>query len=151
MSKENYKNGKQHGLWECYHENGQLRSKGNYKDGERDGLMEEYAENGQLVEFIVNPYTKSKTLKLEDLIRRKDNLFYVKYARVPFTGVVEDFHDNGELWTKGNFRNGKKHGLWETTYYENGQLRFKENYKNGKLDGLVEEYDENGNPIIKLR
>tara|TARA_B100001146_G_scaffold113557_1_gene100080 strand:+ start:594 stop:737 length:144 start_codon:yes stop_codon:yes gene_type:complete len=34
--------GKQDGLSEGYHENGQLMWKGNWKDGELDGLWEEY-------------------------------------------------------------------------------------------------------------
>ncbi len=45
--------GLKHGLFETYHENGQLSYKGNYKDGKLDGLYETYFENGQL-EFKSN-------------------------------------------------------------------------------------------------
>ena len=31
------------------------------------------------------------------MIQRKNGLYYVKYARVPFTGVFENFYDNGQL------------------------------------------------------
>ncbi|GIS78811.1 MAG: hypothetical protein CM1200mP14_03770 [Gammaproteobacteria bacterium] len=34
------------GLWESYHDNGQLESKGTYKDGKRDGPFETYYDNG---------------------------------------------------------------------------------------------------------
>jgi hypothetical protein len=34
-AKENYKDGKLHGSWEFYHENGKLEAKENYKDGKR--------------------------------------------------------------------------------------------------------------------
>ena len=53
------------------------------------------------------------------------------------------FHDDGQLWIKENYKNGKKHGV-QVWYYENGQLWTKENYKNGKHHGLQEYYDENG-------
>ena len=46
--KVNYKDGKEDGLREEYHENGQLYMKVNYKDGEEDGLLETYYKNGQL-------------------------------------------------------------------------------------------------------
>ena len=46
--KTNHKDGKRDGLFETYHENGQLQAKGNLKDDKRDGLSEEYYENGQL-------------------------------------------------------------------------------------------------------
>ena len=36
---------------------------------------------------------KPETVNREDLNRRKDNLMYKKYARVPFTGVYESFHE----------------------------------------------------------
>jgi hypothetical protein len=41
--------GEQHGLWEMYFENGQLRVKENRKDGKLDGLQEGYHDNGQLM------------------------------------------------------------------------------------------------------
>ena len=46
----NWKNGKLDGLFESFHENGQLCERRNYIDGELDGLQEGYHENGQLVE-----------------------------------------------------------------------------------------------------
>ncbi len=44
----NFKNGKQHGLTEVYHENGQLRNKVNYKDGKEEGSWEYFNEDGSL-------------------------------------------------------------------------------------------------------
>jgi len=46
--KGTYKDGKQHGPYVWYHKNGQLRGKGTYKDGKRDGLWVYYDENGLL-------------------------------------------------------------------------------------------------------
>ena len=43
-----FKNGKRHGPWFKYHENGQLRVKGNFKNGQAHGPFIAYHENGQL-------------------------------------------------------------------------------------------------------
>ena len=43
-----YRNGKRHGPWVSYYDNGQLWSKGTFKDGKEDGPWIEYHDNGQL-------------------------------------------------------------------------------------------------------
>ena len=45
--KETYKDGKLEGLWEKFYENGQLRSRQNYKNGKLDGLSEWFYTNGR--------------------------------------------------------------------------------------------------------
>ena len=86
---------------------------------------------------------KPETVKEEDLIKRKDGLYYKKYARVPFTGAAKDFYENGQLKIRGNFKDGKEDGLGER-FYENGQLERRKNWKDGKEDGLWEWFDDNG-------
>ena len=87
---------------------------------------------------------KPETVNREDLIRRKDGLIYKKYAMVPpFTGVIEEFHSNGQLRFRGNYKNGQQEGLHES-FYDNGQLRYGENYKNGQSEGLWEWLNYNG-------
>ena len=44
----NYTNGELEGLCKSWHENGQLESEGNYTNGEGEGLIKWYHENGQL-------------------------------------------------------------------------------------------------------
>ena len=43
-----FRNGKKHGPWVEYYENGQLLSKGTYKDGKKEGPWVHYHDNGQL-------------------------------------------------------------------------------------------------------
>ena len=43
-----FKNGKTHGPWVRYHDNGQFRTKGTFKDGKKDGPWVKYHKNGQL-------------------------------------------------------------------------------------------------------
>ena len=78
---------------------------------------------------------KPEIVKEEDLIQRKDGLYYKKYARVPFTGISERFWENGQLKGKINYNNGKLDGLCEM-FYKNGQLEYRGNYQDGEKNGL---------------
>ena len=64
---------------------------------------------------------KPETVNRENMIKRKDGLYYKKYARVPFTGTANKFHKNSQLMLRGNFIKGLAEGLWER-YHDNGQL-----------------------------
>jgi antitoxin component YwqK of YwqJK toxin-antitoxin module len=48
------------------------------------------------------------------------------------------------LYSRENFKNGQREGLYETFQY-NGQLLTKGKHKNGKKHGLWEYFDEEGN------
>ena len=58
-------------------------------------------------------------------------------------GLEESYYENGQLKSKGSYKDGIKEGLWEN-YYENGQLNDKVNYKDGVHEGLWELYNEDG-------
>ena len=45
-------------------------------------------------------------------------------------GPWESYHDNGQLESKGTYRDGKRDGSFET-YYDNGQLSYKVIFKDG--------------------
>ena len=91
---------------------------------------------------------KPETVNEVDLIKRKDGLYYKKYARAPFTGKREYFQ--GLYLVIENIKNGKLEGL-TGGFHENGQLSSKENYKNGKLEGLTEGFNEDGLCTSKAR
>jgi len=61
-----------------------------------------------------------------DLVVR-DGLYYKKFSDVPFSGVTTGNE-------QGTIKNGIREGVW-ITYHPNGQLKSKGNYKNGKTDG----------------
>jgi antitoxin component YwqK of YwqJK toxin-antitoxin module len=58
-------------------------------------------------------------------------------------GYWEKYFDNGNLYSKGSYINGKRDGIWEKYYY-NGQLESKGSYKNDKKDGIWEEWFYHG-------
>jgi antitoxin component YwqK of YwqJK toxin-antitoxin module len=98
----------------------------------------------------------------------RDGITYHQDTNEPVTGIVEEFHDNGQLRERGNFIDGEPEGLREwfhdngqlqqrinfidgkqegllEVFHANGQLEFKGNLKDDKLDGLLETFDRSGN------
>ena len=74
--------------------------------------------------FILSPnVVMSETVKSEDLVKR-EGLYYKRFTDVPFSGTV-----TGE--SQGKIKKGKRGGSW-VTYYDNGQLWGRSNYKDGK-------------------
>ena len=51
--------------------------------------------------------------------------------------------DGGGVMEEGDYKDGKKDGLW-TYWYENGQKKREENYKGDKRNGLWTWWYENG-------
>ncbi|MDA9765708.1 hypothetical protein N9D07_03500, partial [Alphaproteobacteria bacterium] len=84
----------------------------------------------------------AETVTLNDLVKR-DGLTYKKFSTKPYSGEVAAFFANGQLGDYGNYKNGKKIGVW-TTYFTNGDLGSKENWSNGERHGLFEMFWPNG-------
>ena len=82
---------------------------------------------------------KPETVKQEDLIKRKDSLYYVKDAQVPFTGTSEELFENGQLRRRRNYKNGE-YGLMEG-FYDDGRLKERAIFKDGYAHAILELYD----------
>jgi hypothetical protein len=82
-----FKDGKKHGPWVYYYDNGQLMWKGTYKVGKKDGPWIYYHLNGQL--WFKGTFKNGK----------KD-------------GPYVEYHDNGHLTVKGTYKDGKEDGPW---------------------------------------
>ena len=80
--------------------------------------------------------------------QKKDGLWYKKSAKFPFTGTVEGFFE-GQLETKTNLKNGKEHS-WEQ-FHQNGELWLRQNYKNGQRCGPREYFYENGKRKTRVK
>ncbi len=115
---------------------------------------------------LLSSQSWSVFLTMDDLVER-DGLIYKKFTDVPFTGEVsgkiqgwfkdgkEDgkwiaYHDNGQLYYKGEYKDGKQEGVW-VGYWENGQLDYKGEYKNGKREGEWVQYWNNGQLNYKAK
>lgn len=75
-----------------------------------------------------------------ELVERS-GLMHEINSQIPYTGVAVEYHDNGQLSFKGNYKDGELDGLAKG-YFDNGQLRFKDNYKDGKLEFSKEFYED---------
>ena len=60
---------------------------------------------------------------------------YKSNEETPFTGKVEEFHEDGKKKAVGNFVDGRREGLWNE-FWQNGHKRIETNYKGGVLDGI---------------
>ena len=88
----------------------------------------------------------SLDVPIDKLVERNGITYYIN-SNTPFTGSSVSYFENGQLEIKGNYKDGKRDGLWEG-FHDNGQLKNRENYKDGKptsLNGLREYFDRNGN------
>ncbi len=136
------------GPFETYYANGQLKSKGNYKDGEYHGPIEVYTSTGQLYtrinykngvehgnweRFYANGQLAVKS-RSRDGKRVPGSFSYFHENGQLFNECIEN-HENGQLHSKVNYKNGKRHGLLEH-FDQEGKLVHKGNFKNGKEEGL---------------
>jgi len=85
-----------------------------------------------------------------DSVVERGDLAYEKFSETPFTGTLIKYRENGQLFRKGNYKNGKREGAW-IRYHTNGQLKKKGRYKNGKEEGEWVEYYDDGQLFIKGR
>ena len=116
-----YKNGVLEGPVEEFCEyTGQLKLKGSYKKGLRDGIHYEYESNRNFDPWEVDELTGGYYCS-------KDNWEY----------------KNLLLKSKGNYKNNKKNGLWET-FNSDGLPEGIENYVQGVLEGNSIFFDDKG-------
>ena len=117
---ENYKNGKEDGLYLGWYENGQKMYERNWKDGKVDGLSVWWHENGQ----------KEKEINWKD--GKKD-------------GLSTTWNENGEKKWEENYKDGKEEGL-VVGWHENGQKYFELNFKDG-VEISAKYWNSKGEPV----
>ena len=67
-----------------------------------------------------------------DDINMVDNVVYFKSDTTLVSGVVRQWHDNGQLRSEEIYKDGKKDGVWKR-WNEEGKLISEETYKDGEL------------------
>ena len=70
-------------------------------------------------------------------------LFRLDATKNNLEGLETSYYANGQIKEEGNYKDGKKDGLWKY-WDENGKLRYEKNYKDGERDGLWKEWFKNG-------
>lgn len=64
-------------------------------------------------------------------------------------GFWASWYDDGQLWSEGEFRNGKSHGR-RTVYHPNGQKYYEGTFDMGKRTGVWVFYNEEGLKIKEV-
>lgn len=97
--------GKRHGLYRSWYDNGQLRHECNYVNSERHRTERCWHENGKLE--LEHTYLNGKK-----------------------EGLHRYWHSNGKLWEECNYIDDNKHGFYRL-WYEDGKLYAEYLYING--------------------
>jgi antitoxin component YwqK of YwqJK toxin-antitoxin module len=133
----NYKDGKLHGTWTEWYENGKILAKGEFTEGE--GIWTMFYENGQKKMQIIQLDKGDGETRWHENGKRE-------YHR---EGVFErwyEYYPNGQQREISSMIEGKPNGTW-TKWYENGQKKSEVNFKGGKLHGTRTSWDEKGQKV----
>jgi antitoxin component YwqK of YwqJK toxin-antitoxin module len=92
--------------------------------------------------------------QVESSLVERLGVIYEINSQIPFTGVVPNYHDNGQLKQTKPYVDGKLQGLVQTYFeikddtpegaIEKGPLKSQVNFVAGKKDGFSQYYRENG-------
>ena len=75
----------------------------------------------------------------------KTQLIHYDNEKKPFTGIAKIYYDNGEIYAKIPYKNGKLEGKGKEYYQKSGNLMREVPYRNGSVEGVVKIYYDNGN------
>lgn len=98
------------GIWEFYHDNGQVRSKGNFNEAEK--------KEGDWIYYYDDGTVKEK----------------ISFKNDEQEGMAEGWFTNGNKWYTEYYKNGKLDGK-QILYYYNGKIKQINNYIDDKLNG----------------
>lgn len=162
--------GKKHGLWMKFYNNGKPAYIGHFEHGEPVGTMKRYFSSGDLkakMDYKKNDkvYTKlyypDHSLAAEGLYKnqQKDSTWKYYAEKQNMLKSIENYKDgvlhgkniiyykNGQMVELKIWKNGEKDGIWKT-YYPDGSLRTETKYTEGELNGFFNAYWQNGMPEI---
>jgi antitoxin component YwqK of YwqJK toxin-antitoxin module len=103
-----------------------------------------------IASLLISSYTYGIPSTSHD-IEERDGIVYEVKSGEPFTGIWKFFRED-KLVLREEYKDGKKHGLFET-YDELKRLKLREHFKDGKKHGLFERFDCHGsgrNPKCQL-
>lgn len=111
LIKGELRNGRRHGKWTTYYENGTLSEEMNYANGVLAGPHNSFYDDG----------TK---------------MYACTYVNGKIEGQCQWFHPNSQLSSEVTYKNGGKNG-WQTFFAEDGQLVRKERWETNRMQEVV--------------
>ena len=82
-------------------------------------------------------------------LETREGLIYAVGEDVPFTGLNEDFHPNGNLWFRISIKDGLPDGKAEF-WHENGAKKSELHYAKGVIVGLQRKWSEDGELVEEI-
>ena len=89
---------------------------------------------GEKEEPVAEVKPESDSVNAEELEER-ESIMYLKDSETPYTGKSFRSHSNGQKMSEGNWKDGKRNGLF-VVWHENGQKEGEGNWKDDKSIGL---------------
>ena len=135
----NYKDGELDGLTTNWDEDGQKKVESTYKNGELDGLTTNWYEDGRKKSeetFLKGELVGKRKKWTSDGKFLEERLIYFQNGEISERrsddGENISYYSNRKIQWNGNYRNGKRHGVFK--YYDYyGDPTYIEKYDNGKL------------------
>lgn len=118
-----YLNSKRDGIFLYYSNHKTYTSAGRYENDEPVGKWEVFHDNGRLKseEFYMDKY------RMRNAWDEQGNLMVTDGE-----GVYREYYSNGVVAVEGEYRDGRKMGLW-TGRHEDGSMHFEEFFHDGRL------------------
>lgn len=139
--------GKLHGNFLSWHENGEQKMICNYDHGEFDGKQQEFYENKQL-RFEGFYVDKLREGLFREWHQDGTPSFEGTFAEGNKEGTFKDWHPNGKIKLEKNFKNALYHGV-QSEWYENGQKRLAAHYVEGKKSDAHKMWSEAGTLLFE--
>ena len=143
QSRAQYKDGKRHGITEVWHRsNGKLWIRETYNNGVQVDY-ESWYEDGK--PWIVKHADSEGRRQGEQLEYHENGQLALRqnYKNNLWHGLKEKWNSDGVLIEKTEFKDGRLHGK-EERWHDNGKKKSVTHFENGERSGLMEEWYENG-------
>jgi antitoxin component YwqK of YwqJK toxin-antitoxin module len=101
-----------------------------------------------LFTVIISACNDNMNVRTKEIKNDKGELQKIVYYVSDEIVKEERFYPSGKIKLKGEYKNGKKNGLW-IYYYESGNIWSKGEFTNDVRNGIAEVYYENGKPRYK--
>jgi antitoxin component YwqK of YwqJK toxin-antitoxin module len=111
-------NGKNHGKYTEYYENGQIWIDTTYQNDQKHGKYTEYHKNGQI--WIDTTYQNDQKHGKYTCYHNGQILIDTTYQNGQKHGKYTEYHKNGQIWIDTTYQNDQKYGKY--ICYHNGQI-----------------------------
>ncbi len=146
MKKGLYKDGLKEGEWVEFWFDKKIKKKEEYRKGELIGEWQEFFTSGKLKQkSSCNGKEKGIWTINNSSGKRVEEWQCMGSVR---HGVYKSWDDIGKLSLKGGYRDGKKHGRWES-YFANGNIYRVEEWKKGKREGVQRQIKKDSTLILE--